>query len=840
MSNDSISLSIINALPEHIAVIDNKGIITHTNQAWKKFSAENSGNPSKTGVGINYLDVCCSVKGEERGLAQEAYTGIQQVLEGKIHIFTLEYPCHSDEEKRWFLMNVTALPKASGGVVMSHINITERKIIEESRRVAEIGYWEWESDKKSIFLSSEARTILGIGHQKKNPEFTEFMEIIHPHDREKLHNLLLAATESKSEFQYDFRINSENDELQCIHLRAESISVINTGHYKIIGTVIDNTDVKRAENEIKHNEEQLRLITDSVPALIAYIGNDGRYKYVNGVYKSWYGLDNKEICGCHMSEVMGMEEYAKARKKVEAALSGFHISYKTEIRLKNNVKKSISVALVPFYGADRNIIGLISVIQDISYQKESTELIRLHTEILENMTEGVHLVGKDGILIYTNPALNRMFGYKAGELLYKHVSILNASINASKEEVAEKILHDLEHEGSWEGEVLNQKKDGTLMWCYAKITSFNHSEYGDVWLTVQDDISEKKINEELIKNNQEQLRLITDSLPALIASLDSNLRVTYINKRYQEWFKVKNANYVGSRASKLVPRSIYKQHEGYLLQALSGEYVTYEGTIPKDDDSTRHLNIKIIPHKVDKDIIGIYVLANDVTEIKNQEIKRLKQAVEHRDELVKEVHHRIKNNLQAVSGLLRRHINLRSEIKPYIEEAISQVNTIAIIHGLKSTNKNEDISLTGLLESIIIACGRLTQVKIEFKPECNTDISIADIESVPIALVINELLINAIKHSKGYSQSEVIHVNLSTDESSAKIGIRNFGSLSEKEFSFKDNRGLGMGLKLVKSLLPVSGVVVNVSMLENEVVANMELIPPAINITLREELAPAN
>ena len=116
---------IIDSLSEHIAVLNSHGIITLVNMAWRRFAIEN-GDPEmvRSGPGINYLDVCSAVDTTERTIGA-AQRGLREVLEGNRQHFSIEYPCHSDTEERWFVMHVSAVGGEQPGAVVSHINITE-------------------------------------------------------------------------------------------------------------------------------------------------------------------------------------------------------------------------------------------------------------------------------------------------------------------------------------------------------------------------------------------------------------------------------------------------------------------------------------------------------------------------------------------------------------------------------------------------------------------------------------------------------------------------------------------------------------------------------------------
>ena len=122
--------------------------------------------------------------------------------------------------------------------------------------------------------------------------------------------------------------------------------------------------------------------------------------------------------------------------------------------------------------------------------------VRLQAEVLANITEGVNVVGGDGRILYVNPAFAAMFGYAADELAGRNVDILNASTEEhNAQTVAATILEQLRNTGHWQGELLNRRKDGSAFWTHAIVSGHTMPVWGPVWLTVQHDISERKIVE---------------------------------------------------------------------------------------------------------------------------------------------------------------------------------------------------------------------------------------------------------------------------------------------------------------------------------------------------------
>lgn len=114
--------AVLDALPEHVAVLDPAGRITMVNAAWRRFAQENGDRDlARTGPGSSYLDVCAGPQDED---ARRAHDGLSDVLSGRAERFSLRYPCHSPDEQRWFLMHAARMPGQQGGAVVSHVNIT--------------------------------------------------------------------------------------------------------------------------------------------------------------------------------------------------------------------------------------------------------------------------------------------------------------------------------------------------------------------------------------------------------------------------------------------------------------------------------------------------------------------------------------------------------------------------------------------------------------------------------------------------------------------------------------------------------------------------------------------
>ena len=177
--------------------------------------------------------------------------------------------------------------------------------------------------------------------------------------------------------------------------------------------------------------------------------------------------------------------------------------------------------------------------QRIANQATLEDDIRLQARILEQMTDAILLVSTaNGSIVYTNSRADRMFAYDKNELIGKPISVLNNPSDKHPEQTAAEIIAILNEKGEWQGEVQNIKKDGTSIWCSATISTFTHPMYGEVWLSVERDVTERKaieevlLQQEALKQSEKRSRSIIDASPVPLAINDSQGNITFLNNAF--------------------------------------------------------------------------------------------------------------------------------------------------------------------------------------------------------------------------------------------------------------------------------------------------------------------
>lgn len=170
-------------------------------------------------------------------------------------------------------------------------------------------------------------------------------------------------------------------------------------------------------------------------------------------------------------------------------------------------------------------------------------------------------------------------------------------------------------------------------------------------------------------------------------------------------------------------------------------------------------------------------LIEDTTPRPLLEAKRLDEVRAQRDALVREVHHRIKNNLHGVAGLLRQHLAGRPLLKPLLDAVSAQVLTIAAVHGLQSELKGGALNLRALVARISATISGIMHAPIVLSSGCvGLDaFNVAEEESVPVAMMLNELLMNAVKHRLRNDGEALVHVEATSRHDGAEILVSNPG-----------------------------------------------------------------
>jgi PAS domain S-box-containing protein len=185
---------------------------------------------------------------------------------------------------------------------------------------------------------------------------------------------------------------------------------------------------------------------------------------------------------------------------------------------------------------------LICACRDISAERE----LDFYSQIVNNMAEGVAMIRvTDGVIVYTNARFESMFGYLPDELAGSQASRLNAPAEKSPQEIDRLIQNSLFESGEWSGDIRNIRKNGSVFWSHAVISSFEHPKYGPVWVDIHEDISQRRQAEEAHQRSEAFLDSLIENSPIAMWISDADGTLIRINQAMRDNHHVSDAQVVG-------------------------------------------------------------------------------------------------------------------------------------------------------------------------------------------------------------------------------------------------------------------------------------------------------
>jgi diguanylate cyclase (GGDEF)-like protein/PAS domain S-box-containing protein len=192
---------------------------------------------------------------------------------------------------------------------------------------------------------------------------------VHPDDRYALwKELPNYAARGKKAYSGVFRLRRKDGRIvwASVKVTATSLEGRISGY---VASVEDITAHRAGELALLKSEQRLRLITDNIPALVAYVTPDERVAFANRRYEEAYGILHEEVCGMRTWEVLGAEVYAVTKPYIQEVLSGKPVHFERRV-MRGNTVRFERVNYVPDFDADGRVIGYFGMVDDITALKQ--------------------------------------------------------------------------------------------------------------------------------------------------------------------------------------------------------------------------------------------------------------------------------------------------------------------------------------------------------------------------------------------------------------------------------------------------------------------------------------
>ncbi|MEQ8753860.1 MAG: PAS domain S-box protein [Coleofasciculus sp. G1-WW12-02] len=497
-------------------------------------------------------------------------------------------------------------------------------------RATKDAIYDWQITTDRVERTDGLTSILGYSLTEAEPTLNWWRDRIHPDDVERMDQETATALSQGDSYQIEYRVLHKSN--HYIHILDQGLVVArdNQGNpVRVIGSTIDISDRQQTEATLKQREAELRLITDAVPALIAYVDSDCRYRFVNRAFTTWFGHPAEHLIGQSVADFVGATVYEYMRRDIEAALEGEPIKVETWMPFQKGGSRYVRRHYIPDIDPQGNVKGFYAFINDITDLKQTEAALREREQRFSTLFNGM----EDWVLVYpltpdnqpgqfievNEPACKRL-GYTRQELLTLSIADVVDLPLADLKISFQKLLQDKRVVI----ESVHRTKDGQKIPVEVSSTLFTLNGLPTVQ-SICRDITERRQAEEALRRSKERFKVAQDlSLDGF--TILQSLRNPAGKIVDFEW------TYVNPMAAKMLQNSVAGLLDQRLLQVLPGNqtnsdlferYVTVVETGEPHDIEVRYESEGIVGWfrnmavKLDD---GVAISFSDITEQKQVEL----------------------------------------------------------------------------------------------------------------------------------------------------------------------------------------------------------------------------
>lgn len=764
---------------------------------------------------------------------------LEDCLKGKINSYSLEKRyIKKNGEYTWSRLDVSLVkdnenqPKYFISAIQ---DINQEKKIEAELKVSEMRFRNaficapfpqmiHAEDGEVIQINDTWSKITGYSHQEI-PTITQWAQKAYQEKMLDISNYIKELYNIKESLdEGEYIVNTADGKQRVWHFYSMPLGLLSDGRKIVLSMAMDITERKKAENsyillnqelerrvcertkELKSVQDFLRLIIDNIPQKIFWKDRHSVYLGCNRSFADVLGFtDTSSIIGktdfdlpitTHQSELYREWD----RWVMEYDRTRYHTIEKI---IYDGKEIYIDTCRMPLHNSEGEVIGVLVTYDDITDKKQLEENLKLTQFTLDKLGDSVFLVDKLTNFFYTNEAATFHLGYSQAEFKTMQVKNINPLFEEDGNKKWQDIMTILEQKKQLTIESYHRHKNGTLIPVEVNIYPFNYEEKS-YYCAIAKDISERKKNQQVLKESEARYRLMANNVTDMISRHSPDGIYLYVSPSVKILL-----GYQPSELINTLPQNwIYKDdialfNQCYQIMIDRNKSITYSYRIlhkqgnyiwvetiskPVIDDST-------------KKIIEIISVTRDISKRKEAEFK-IKKSLEEKEILLKEIHHRVKNNLYIISGLLNLQATYFEDetiIKAF-QNSQNRIQSMAMIHEklYQSDNfikLNLSDYLTQLIETLFNSCNPYPQtVKYSLYID-RTPININVENAVPCGLIVNEILTNSFKHAFNQSHKGEIIVKLYQEKNhTIHLIISDNGQGSNQGQEWRYNRSLGVRL----------------------------------------------
>lgn len=268
-------------------------------------------------------------------------------------------------------------------------------------------------------------------------------------------------------------------------------------------------NLRKAETKIIESERHYKSLFDDNHSIILLLNpENGKIEDANPAACRYYNCSHTELCNKSIYDFYILEK-SKINTWLQTAKSESHNQIHVQLRLSDSEVRDVEVYSSPISIGNKTMIYTIS--HDITEQQIAASKIRKLSKAVEQIPVGICITNTEGIIEYINPMVTQLTGYATDELINENIDIFSPDDRSKQED--DQLWETIRAGNVWNGEFHNKKKNGELYWEAATISPIFDSE-GHIshYISIKEDITERKLSEIALKNSKDLLRKFASHL----------------------------------------------------------------------------------------------------------------------------------------------------------------------------------------------------------------------------------------------------------------------------------------------------------------------------------------
>jgi len=560
-------------------------------------------------------------------------------------------------------------------------------------------------DFKPVFVNQALADIFGYDSPDEIRELESFVPLIADDERDRLESIKRARAENrKPPEKYDFQGLRKDGSHIWLENRGNLVQW--GGETAILSVMVDVTEQHQAEAALRENEQQLRTITDNLPAFIVYVDRDLYYRFANRLAEEWFGRPSSQIVGRHVRDVMDPEALERLYPNFMDVLAGKNVRFEENRAIGGGPDRCLDFSYVPDFGEDGQVRGFFALVLDITDRRQaenalrqtmrSDELLRQTAMAANDATSadeamavcleaicrhgewdlaGVFVLADDdsgdmapaGLWWAENPDDFKNFRQVTesircapgtglpGRVAKSGKPVWIPDVQLDKNFPRARITDRIQVVTGFAFPVQIGQDVAAVLEFYSCELRERDDDLVDVAIQAGSSLArviERQRAERALRDSEEQIRLMTDNIPVLITYVDHSKTYVLVNKTTEEWYARPALELVGTPIQELMGKKEFAKIEARIDMALAGESVQFEEVLTYPNGVTRHIDATYVPHfGVRGNVRGVFAFVADVTDrIKTEEQLRHAQRMETIGKLTGGIAHDFNNLLAVIMG----------------------------------------------------------------------------------------------------------------------------------------------------------------------------------------------